>query len=110
MGQGKGVLGDHPTHGAEQQHRRPARTAAMISSGVGPFERSRAFNRATICSIVGRAAILASSAATYADSDLPSPAARSLRVAATSSETSRMCKVVIQPLWQSASYPQGGMS
>ena len=66
-----------------------------MSADDGPVLRSRALSWSTICALVGRAAILASSAATYADSDLPSAAARSLSVAATSSGTSRMYIVVI---------------
>jgi len=85
---------DH-RRGVDHDHRRPAWTAATMSADDGPVLRSRALSCSTICALVGRAAILASSAATYADSDLPSAAARSLSVAATSSGTSRMYIVVI---------------
>lgn len=61
-----------------------------MSSVVGSLERSRARSQATICSLVGRAAILHNSAATQAANDIPADAARSLRVVATSSDTSRM--------------------
>src|SRR5512132_2516300 len=86
---------DH-RRGVDSDHRRPACTAATMSSTIGPADRSRAFSLATISAFVGRAAILASSAPTYADSDIPSDAARSLSVSATSSETSRMYRVVIR--------------
>ena len=63
---------------------------STISPLEGPVERSRAASLATMSAFVGRAAILASSAPTYADRDLPSAAARSFSVSATSSDTSRM--------------------
>ena len=86
---------DH-RRGVDDDHRRPACTAATTSSTVGPVDRSTAFSLATISAFVGRAAILASSAPTYPDSDIPSAAARSLSVSATSSETSRIYRVVMQ--------------
>ena len=65
-----------------------------MSSEVGPALRSLALSAATICAFVGRVAILASSALTYAESDLPSAAARSFSVSATFSGTSRMYRAV----------------
>ena len=50
--------------GIQHDHLRPASTAATISSVVGPCERSRARSLAAISSLVGRAAIRASSAPT----------------------------------------------
>ena len=50
--------------GIDHDYRRPAWTAATMSPDDGPVLRSRALSRSMICAFVGRAAILASSAAT----------------------------------------------
>jgi hypothetical protein len=58
----------------DHDHRRLSCTASSIPVVDVPVDRSRALSRWTISALVGRAAMLARSAATYADSDMPAAA------------------------------------